>query len=102
MGDIAEVVESHQPLIGDAIVGGDTGIMLVIEKFPWANTLEVTANIEQALDDLRPGLSGIDIDTEIFSPATFIERALGNVATAAVIGLVLLVPCCLCSSSTGT
>jgi hypothetical protein len=25
-------------LIGDAIVGGDTGIMLVIEKFPWANT----------------------------------------------------------------
>ncbi|ESQ14078.1 MAG: hypothetical protein N838_13035, partial [Thiohalocapsa sp. PB-PSB1] len=91
LGDIAEVVESHQPLIGDAIVGGDTGIMLVIEKFPWANTLEVTANIEQALDDLRPGLSGIDIDTEIFSPATFIERALGNVATAAVIGLVLLV-----------
>lgn len=90
LGEVAEVVESSQPLIGDAIVGGDTGIMLVVEKFPWANTLDVTAGIEKALDDLRPGLGGIDIDTEIFRPATFIERALGNMATAAAIGLALL------------
>jgi multidrug efflux pump subunit AcrB len=66
LGDVVNVVESHQPLIGDAIVGDDVGIMLVVEKFPWANTLQMTRDVEKALDDLRPGLKGIEIDTEIF------------------------------------
>ena len=30
--------------------------MLVVEKFPGANTLEVTEGVEEALDELRPGL----------------------------------------------
>ncbi|MFB3739827.1 MAG: efflux RND transporter permease subunit, partial [Candidatus Velamenicoccus archaeovorus] len=60
LGDVAEVVEDHQLLIGDA-VGPD--LLLVIEKFPAANTLEVTRGIEGALDELRPGLSGVRIDT---------------------------------------
>lgn len=75
LGEVVEVVESHQPLIGDAIVGHDSGIMLVVEKFPWANTLEVTQDVEQALDDLRPGLKDIEIDTELFRPASLIEDA---------------------------
>jgi len=86
---LGEVVESHQPLIGDAIVGNDSGIMLVVEKFPWANTLEVTQDVEKALADLRPGLKDIEIDTEIFRPASFIEDAVDNLNTAVTIGIVL-------------
>ncbi|WP_089729811.1 efflux RND transporter permease subunit [Candidatus Thiosymbion oneisti] len=89
LGDVVEVVESHQPLIGDAIVGNDSGIMLVIEKFPWANTLDVTRGVEKALDDLRPGLTGVEIDTEIFRPASFIEDAVDNLNTAVTIGILL-------------
>ncbi len=61
LGDVATVVEAHQPLIGDAILKDGAGLMLVVEKFPGYNTLEVTRGIEKALDVLRPGLTGFDI-----------------------------------------
>jgi Cu/Ag efflux pump CusA len=90
IGDVATVVEDHQPLIGDAVVEDGDGLVLVIEKFPDANTLEVTARIEAALAALQPGLSGISVDPTIFRPASFIESAAGNVVLALVLGLVLL------------
>jgi len=41
--DVAQLVEGHQPLVGDAVINGGPGLLLIIEKFPWANTLQVTA-----------------------------------------------------------
>jgi multidrug efflux pump subunit AcrB len=34
LGDVATVVEDHQPLIGDDILNNGTGLLLVIDKFP--------------------------------------------------------------------
>ena len=90
LGDVASVVEDHQPLIGDALTGGGAGLVLVVEKFPEANTLEVTRGIEDAIDVMRPGLSGIAFDTTIFRPASFIEESIDNVALALIIGSVLV------------
>jgi CzcA family heavy metal efflux pump len=90
LGDVASVVEDHQPLIGDAVTGRGTGLVLVVEKFPEANTLEVTRGIEDAIDVMRPGLSGIAFDTTIFRPASFIEESIDNVALALIIGSVLV------------
>ena len=56
--------------------------MLIVEKFPWANTLEVTRGVEAALDEMRPGLPNIEIDHQIFRPATFIEDSIHNLTTA--------------------
>src|SRR6266496_3131069 len=39
LGDVAEVSQQHQPLIGDAIINGSPGLLLVVEKLPWANSL---------------------------------------------------------------
>jgi Cu/Ag efflux pump CusA len=64
--------------------------MLVVEKFPWGNALEVDKGVEAAIDELRPGLPGIDIDTTSFRPATFIETALRNLATSLVLGALLM------------
>ena len=89
--DVAKVVEDHQPLIGDAVVGDTPSLMLVIEKFPGANTVEVTRGVEEALDQLRPGLSGITIDTGLYRPASFIEAATHNLTLALVVGLILVV-----------
>jgi CzcA family heavy metal efflux pump len=89
LGDVAEVVEDHQPLIGDA--NGGSGLMLVVEKFPEANTLEVTRGVDEAIDALRPGLSGIEFDTAVFRPASFIEESIDNLTLALIIGSVLLV-----------
>ena len=91
LADVANVVEGHQPLIGDAVVDGGGGLQLVVEKFPGANTLEVTRGVEEALDNLKPGLAGMEVDPDVFRPATFIEDAMGNLALTLTIAGALLV-----------
>jgi CzcA family heavy metal efflux pump len=91
LGDVASVVEDHQPLSGDAVINDGPGLMLIVEKLPWANTLEVTNGVEAALDEMRPGLTGIAIDSEIFRPATFIETALDNLTNSLLIGILLVI-----------
>ncbi len=90
LGDVANIVEDHQPLIGDAALKDGAGLLLVVEKFPNANTLELTRGVEEALEAMRPGLAGITIDTNVFRPANYIELALGNLSTAAMLGALLL------------
>ena len=62
----------------------------MVEKFPGANTLEVTQGVEEALADLGPGLGGMEPDTSIFRPAAFIENAIDNLTLASLIAGVLL------------
>jgi CzcA family heavy metal efflux pump len=89
--DVANVVEEHQPLIGDAIVDGKDGrLLLVVEKFPGADTVEVTSGVEDALTKLQPGLSGMKFDTHVFQPAIYIQDSLGDLRLAFIIGGVLL------------
>jgi CzcA family heavy metal efflux pump len=90
VGDVAKVVEDHQPLIGDAVFGEGPGLLLVVEKFPGANTLEVTKGVEDALAAMGPGLNGIEVNASLFRPASFVETALDNLGTAALIGALLL------------
>jgi Cu/Ag efflux pump CusA len=91
LADVSQVVEDHQPLIGDAISGDGPSLMLVIEKFPGTSTRDVTRGVEAALDGMRPGLSGITIDTDLFRPASFIDTATHNLSVALLIGLVLMI-----------
>jgi Cu/Ag efflux pump CusA len=86
LGDVADIVVDHQLLIGDAVFSEGHGLLMVIEKLPGANALDVTRGVEEALDALRPGLSGVSIDTSLFRPGTFIERSNENLATALTVG----------------
>ena len=91
LADVAEIVEDHAPPIGDAVVNGGPGLLLVVEKEPQSNTLEVTRGIEAALEAARPALPGVDLDPTIFRPATFIELALANLSHALIIGCLLVI-----------
>ncbi|MFW2340569.1 MAG: efflux RND transporter permease subunit [Acidimicrobiia bacterium] len=91
LGDVAELVRDHQLLNGDAVINDGPGLMLIVEKLPWANTLEVTRGVEDALAELEPGLPGIAIDAEIFRPATFIEDSISNLSTAMLFGAILMI-----------
>ena len=64
---VAEVVESHPPPIGDAIINDGPGLLLIVEKQPWGNTLAVTRGVEEALRLMGPGLAGVEIDPAIFA-----------------------------------
>jgi CzcA family heavy metal efflux pump len=91
IGDVADVKVDHQPLIGDAVINGGPGLMLIVEKLPWGNTLDVTKGIDEALAAMQPGLPGVQIDSTIFRPATFIESALENLSGALLLGCLLVV-----------
>lgn len=91
LGDVAKVVESSQPLIGDAVCpGGEKCLFLVVEKFPNANTLEVTRGVDAALSAMRPGLGDLTFDTSLYRPATFIESSFQSTAWALLLGGALL------------
>jgi len=90
LGDVAEVKVGHPPPIGDAIVNDVPGLLLIVEKQPWGNTLDVTHAIEAALEDMKPGLTNVHVDPTIFRPATFIERSLENLSWAMLIGCLLV------------
>src|SRR5262245_15143696 len=90
LDQVAELVEDHQPLIGDGMNGGATGLLLVVEKLPGANTLQVNDEVMKALDALKPGLGGIEFDTNVYHPAHYIRSAMKNVGTAMLLALALL------------
>jgi CzcA family heavy metal efflux pump len=91
IGDVAEVVEGHAQMIGDAVINDGPGILLIVEKQPWGNTFEVTERVEDALEAMKPGLADVEIDSTIFRPATFIEMSLANLRIALLLGCVLVV-----------
>jgi CzcA family heavy metal efflux pump len=91
LGDVADVSEGTMPLVGDAVVDSGPGLLLIVEKYPWGNTLDVTRGVEDALAEMRPGLSGIAMDTEIFRAANFIEESIHNLKKALIIGALLVV-----------
>jgi CzcA family heavy metal efflux pump len=91
LGDVAKLAWDTWPLLGDAVINDGVGLMMIVEKLPWANTLDVTRGVEAALADLRPGLPGIEIDSTIFRPATFIELSMHNLTTALIIGSILVI-----------
>ena len=89
--DVANVKWDTWPIVGDAVINDEPGLMMIVEKLPWANTLEVTRGIEKALDAMLPGLPGIEIDSTIFRPATFIEMSMNNLRMALIIGAILVI-----------
>jgi CzcA family heavy metal efflux pump len=91
LGKVTDVMIGSPPPIGDAVINDRPGLLLIVEKNPAANTLELTRKVEAAIEDLKPGLAGVHIDPTIFRPATFIERAIDNLTRALAVGCGLVV-----------
>lgn len=91
LDDVGDVVWGTWPLFGDAVINEGPGLMMIVEKLPWANTLDVTRGVEEAFQEMAPGLKGINVDTTIFRPATFIENSIDNLTESLLVGAVLVV-----------
>ncbi len=91
LGDVARIEVGHQAPIGDAVIDDGPGLLLIVEKQPWGNTLDVTRKVEAALEAMRPGLKDLKIDSTIFRPATYIEMSLGNLRHALLVGCLLVI-----------
>src|SRR5262245_43357894 len=91
LGDVTEVTTGSPPPIGDAVINDGPGILLIVEKQPEGNTLDVTHGVEKALAQLKPALKDVEVDSTIFRPATFIERSLENLTHALAISCLLVI-----------
>jgi CzcA family heavy metal efflux pump len=91
LDEVADVVEDHQPLLGDGAVNGELGLMLIVEKLPWADTVELTRGVEEVVKDLEPSLPSIHFDSSIFQQENFIQTAIDNLSDAILLGFLLVV-----------
>ena len=91
LADLGTVARATSRSGVTGVVNGGPGLLLIVQKFRGANTMEVTRGVEDAIDELRTGLPGIEIDTTIFRPATFIEQSIHNLTTALLLGVLLVI-----------
>jgi CzcA family heavy metal efflux pump len=91
LGDVAEIRIGHPAPIGNAVINDGPGILLIVEKQPWGNTLDVTAGVEKVLAELKPALPGVEMDSTIFRPATFIRLSIDHLTEAMWLGCALVI-----------
>jgi CzcA family heavy metal efflux pump len=92
MRDLAEVKVGPGVKLGDGSANAKPAVIIMVQKQPNANTLELTDRIEQTIEDMRRTLPpDVVIDTHIFRQADFIRVAINNVVTALQEGAILVV-----------
>ena len=77
---------------GTAAVDGEPAVVLAVQKQPEANTLDLTVQIDRALDDVERGMpEGLTLHRAGFRQARFIDTAIGNVRTHLIESAVLVI-----------
>ena len=90
--DVAEIRIGSATKIGTASINLKNGILLVINKQPEINTLDLTNRLITELDAIRSSLpEDIDLHDNLFRQALFIERAVENVVVALRDGALLVI-----------
>ena len=90
--DVADVREGAAFKRGEGSRSGKPAVIVGVLKQPGANTIDVTARLDRALDTLQAELpAGMTIDRRIFRQADFIEVAVQNVVGALRDGGILVV-----------
>ncbi|HXT39460.1 MAG TPA: efflux RND transporter permease subunit, partial [Candidatus Angelobacter sp.] len=90
--DVADVLEAPQPPFGSALIMGRPGILMTTASQYLANTMDVTKEVEKALEDLKPVFQseGIEYVPGLHRPATFIENAIHNMKSSLLLGAALV------------
>jgi CzcA family heavy metal efflux pump len=88
---VADVDEGPAVPVGDALINGEPGILLLVFKQPGVNVPAVTRAVEDALRSVVRVLPpGVRIEEAMFRQASFIEHAVGNLRLALLAGAVLV------------
>jgi HME family heavy-metal exporter len=76
---------------GDAGHNGQAAVIVSVQKQPAADTVQLTTQIERALDELKAGLpKGLSTPKVLFRQADFIEASIGNVTEALRDGAIMV------------
>ena len=88
LSDVADVkIGNRFPKLGTASDHGKPAVLLTVTKQPSVSTLELTEDIENALAEIRLTLpNSVNISTDIFRQANFIENSISNVKSSLLEG----------------
>lgn len=89
--DIAQVKIGAQTKRGDGSVNGKPAVIMSVQKQPGANTIDLTQELDLALDELQKGLpADVVLKKDLFKQANFIVNAIKNVEEALRDGAILV------------
>ena len=93
LGDIARVtIGNSVPRMGTASRNARQSVVMTVTKQPNTSTLELTRQIDHALNDARKTLpKDITIDTDVYRQSRFIENSINNVKDALIEGAFFVV-----------
>ena len=91
LSDVADLTIGTQSLSATPSSTAAPGCCMIVEKYPWGNTLQVTRDVDKAVKELQPGLPGVTIDTHIFRAENFINVSIDNLTRALLIGALLVI-----------
>ena len=79
--DVAQVkIGNHSPKMGVASKDGRQAVMITVTKQPNVSTIELTAKIDKALDELREVIpADVEMSTDIYRQERFINSSIDNV-----------------------
>lgn len=89
--DIGDIRVGEGLKRGTGSFNGKPAVIFAIQKQPGANTLALSHHLDDVFADIQKTLpQGMKLETQVFRQSAFIERAVENVASALVEGLVLV------------
>lgn len=92
LGDVANVEFGPKIKRGDGSTDAQPAVIMAVSKQPGADTLDLTKKVDAALKDLQATMPGdVEINSELFRQANFIEASIGNVIEALRDGAILVV-----------
>ena len=92
LNQVAEVQFGAAIKRGDASVNARPAVILTVEKQPGASTVDLTAAVEKALEELKPSLpSDVRLNPEVFQQKNFTVNSLTNVEVALRDGFILVI-----------
>ena len=90
VADVA--IGNKTPKLGVAANRGQPAVLMTVTKQPNTGTLELTGEIDRALEELQQALpEGVHLSTDIFRQARFIDSAIDNVQKALYEGGIFVV-----------
>jgi Cu/Ag efflux pump CusA len=92
IANVAEVVFGGEIKRGDGAFGLKNAVIGTVSKSFGADTITTTHKVEQALADIKARLpTGVEMETQVFRQANFIETAIHNLNVSLIEGALIVI-----------
>lgn len=93
LGQVADVRQGSAPPFGAALIQGKPGVIVNINAQYGANVIEVTRQVEQALNEMNPALQreGIVLWPDLARPVNYIDTSIHNIRNSLLLGAALVI-----------